>query len=108
MAIDQKMMAGSTTLLVLSLLRGGEKYGYEMIMELARRSDNTFQLREGTLYPILHKLEQDRMVEAFDREAPSGKTRRYYRLTRKGEVLLTEKAEEWKTFTSKVNAIVFG
>ena len=49
MAIDQKMMAGSTTLLVLSLLRGGEKYGYEMIMELARRSDNTFQLREGTL-----------------------------------------------------------
>lgn len=108
MAIDQKMMAGSTTLLVLSLLRGGEKYGYEMIMELARRSDNTFQLREGTLYPILHKLEQDRMVEAFDREAPSGKTRRYYRLTRKGEVLLTEKAEEWQTFTSKVNAIVFG
>ncbi|MBR3867170.1 MAG: helix-turn-helix transcriptional regulator [Butyricicoccus sp.] len=108
MAIDQKMMAGSTTLLVLSLLRGGEKYGYEMIMELARRSDNTFQLREGTLYPILHKLEQDRMVEAFERETPAGKKRRYYRLTRKGEALLTEKAEEWQTFTSKVNAIVFG
>ena len=108
MAIDQKMMAGSTTLLVLSLLRGGEKYGYEMIMELARRSDNTFQLREGTLYPILHKLEQDRMVESFERETLAGKRRRYYRLTRKGEVLLTEKAEEWQTFTSKVNAIVFG
>ena len=108
MAIDQRMMAGSTTLLVLSLLRGGEKYGYEMIMELARRSDNTFQLREGTLYPILHKLEQERMVEVFDREAPSGKMRRYYRLTRKGEELLTEKAEEWQTFSSKVNAIVFG
>ena len=108
MAIDQKMMAGSTTLLVLSLLRGGEKYGYEMIMALARRSDNTFQLREGTLYPFLNKLEQDRMVESFERETPAGKKRRYYRLTHKGEVLLTEKAEEWQTFTSEVNAIVFG
>ena len=108
MAIDQKMMAGSTMLLVLSLLRGGEKYGYEMILELARRSDNTFQLREGTLYPILHKLEQDRMVEAFDRETDTGKKRRYYRLTRKGEALLAEKAAEWQTFSSKVNAIVFG
>lgn len=108
MAIDQKMMAGSTMLLVLSLLRGGEKYGYEMILELARRSDNTFQLREGTLYPILHKLEQDRMVEAFDRETDTGKKRRYYRLTRKGETLLAEKVTEWQTFSSKVNAIVFG
>lgn len=108
MAIDQKMMAGSTTLLVLSLLRGGEKYGYEMITELARRSDETFLLREGTLYPILHKLEKDRMVEAFDREAPGGKKRRYYRLTRRGEALLREKAAEWETFSAKVNAIVFG
>ena len=108
MAIDQKMIAGSTMLLVLSLLRGGEKYGYEMILELARRSDNTFQLREGTLYPILHKLEQDRMVEAFDRETDTGKKRRYYRLTRKGETLLAEKVTEWQTFSSKVNAIVFG
>lgn len=108
MAIDQKTMGNSTTLLVLALLKNGEKYGYEMIMELARRSDNTFQLKEGTLYPILHKLEKDRMVDAFERETDSGRMRRYYRLTRKGELLLKEKAEEWQTYSSKVNAIVFG
>ena len=49
MQIDKSLMAGSTTLLVLSLLSDGEKYGYQMIAELARRSDGTFQLREGTL-----------------------------------------------------------
>ncbi len=108
MSIDQKMLAGSTMLLVLSLLRDGERYGYEMILELARRSDNTFQLREGTLYPILHKLEQEHMVTSFERETPAGKKRKYYRLTRQGVALLEEKATEWKTFSSKVNAIVFG
>ena len=97
-----------TQLLLLKLLAGEDMYGYQIILELARRSDNTFQLREGTLYPILHKLEQDRVVEAFDRETDTGKKRRYYRLTRKGEALLTEKAAEWQTFSSKVNAIVFG
>ena len=56
MPIDKALMAGSTTLLVLSLLAEGEKYGYQMIAELARRSDNTFQLKEDTLYPILHAL----------------------------------------------------
>ena len=108
MQIDKSLMAGSTTLLVLSLLSDGEKYGYQMIAELARRSDGTFQLREGTLYPILHALEQDGRVKSFRREAENGRERKYYRITPAGLELLQDKTEEWRFFSEKVNAVVQG
>ena len=108
MPIDKALMAGSTTLLVLSLLAEGEKYGYQMIAELARRSDNTFQLKEGTLYPILHALEKEGRVKSFRREAENGRERKYYRITPTGLALLQDKAEDWRLFSEKVNAVVQG
>ena len=56
--MDKSLLAGSTTLLVLKLLEDGDKYGYQMVEELRRRSDKTFELKSGTLYPLLHTLEQ--------------------------------------------------
>ena len=100
------MKIGSTTMLVLALLNDGDKYGYEMISELSRRSDNTFLLKEGTLYPILHTLEKNKYVTSFIRDAPNGRQRKYYRITKKGVLLLREKTEEWRLFTEKVNAVV--
>ena len=91
MKIDKSLLSGSTTLLVLSLLAEGEKYGYQMIQELAAKSDNTFQMKEGTLYPILHGLERDGCVEVLERVA-DGRTRRYYRLTGKGRGLENARA----------------
>ncbi len=108
MPIDKSLMAGSTALLVLSLLREGEKYGYEMIAELTRRSDETFQLKEGTLYPILHALEKEGRVKSLRRQADNGRERRYYRITPKGLELLQDKTEEWLLFSEKVNAVVLG
>ena len=92
---DKNLLSGSTTLLVLSLLSSGDKYGYEMIAELEARSDHTFTLKEGTLYPILHTLEKDGAVKSYEKEAPTGRMRKYYRITRKGLRLLDEKKEEW-------------
>ena len=77
-----------TQLLVLSLLAGEDMYGYQMIVELARRSDHTFEMKEGTLYPVLHGLERQGMVEAYEQEAPTGRQRKYYHLTRKGGAFL--------------------
>ena len=108
MRIDKSLMTGSTTMLVLSLLSREEMYGYQMITELARRSDHTFELKEGTLYPILHGLEADRLVTVREREAESGRMRKYYRITKRGLKLLEEKKEEWAFFTEKVNAILCG
>lgn len=108
MKIDKSLMSGSTTLLVLSLLAREEMYGYQMITELARRSDHSFELKEGTLYPILHALEAERLVTVREKEAETGRVRKYYRITKKGMKDLEEKKEEWRLFTKKVNDMVCG
>ena len=108
MKIDKSLMTGSTTMLILSLLAREEMYGYQMITELARRSDDTFELKEGTLYPILHTLEAEGLVTVREREAETGRVRKYYRITRKGQKALKEKKEEWSWFAEKVNAVLCG
>lgn len=106
MKIDKSLISGSTTLLVLSLLSREEMYGYQMITELARRSDHTFELKEGTLYPILHGLETERLVTVEEKKAETGRSRKYYQITRKGRRALEEKKAEWSLFSEKVNAVL--
>jgi len=108
MRFDKSLLTGSTTMLILSLLRNGDKYGYEMITELALRSDDAFELKEGTLYPLLHTLENGKHVKSYRREAENGRERKYYRLTKKGQKLLSDKTEEWEMFSQKVNGVLFG
>ena len=58
MPINKALLSGSTAMLLLKLLEEGDKYGYQMMEALAQRSDQTFQLKAGTLYPLLHDLEK--------------------------------------------------
>lgn len=106
MKIEKSLLSGSTPLLVLSLLKDGDKYGYEMIEELASRSDDTFQLKEGTLYPLLHTLEKEKFVKSYTKTAPSGRERKYYTLTHHGREQLEYKEQEWKLFSEKVSAVL--
>ena len=95
-----------TQLLVLSLLSSEDMYGYQMIVELARRSDHTFEMKEGTLYPVLHGLEKDGYVEAYQQTAPTGRMRKYYHLTRKGRTLLETETKAWRSYSGAVNAVL--
>lgn len=106
MKIEKSLLSGSTPMLVLALLRDGDKYGYEMVEELAKRSDDTFALKEGTLYPLLHSLEKEKLVSSYTKAAPSGRERKYYRLTSSGRERLEYKEKEWKLFSEKVNAVL--
>ena len=106
MKFDKGLMAGSSTLLILSLLEGADLYGYQMIEELSRRSNDTFQMKEGTLYPILHALEKEKCLTSYQREAPTGRQRKYYRITRKGRQLLEEKRAEWEAFRQGVDQVL--
>lgn len=106
MKIEKSLLSGSTPMLVLSLLKDGDKYGYEMADELARRSDHTLELKEGTLYPLLHTLEKNGMVKSYTKEGPGGRERRYYQLTEDGRGQLEHKTAEWKLFSEKVNAVI--
>lgn len=106
MKFDKSLLSGSTAMLVLSLLRDGDKYGYEMISQLALRSDDRFQLKEGTLYPVLHGLERDGCIEGYEGEAQGGRARRYYRLTRRGKTLLDEQTAQWRQFSGAVEQVL--
>jgi len=108
MAVDKSLMAGSTTILILKLLEEKDMYGYQIIETLAQRSDETFNLKAGTLYPILHNLDKQGYVESYEKEEGNGKVRKYYHLTSKGKKLLQEKHQEWITFSSAVNRILKG
>ena len=108
MSVSDNLKRGSVDLLLLTLLSEEDMYGYQMIVELARRSNRTFEMKEGTLYPILHGLEQDKCLRSYEKEAPTGRMRKYYHITPKGLELLEEKQAEWRLFTGKVDSVVFG
>ena len=104
--MKKKQNMEHTQLLVLSLLANEDMYGYQMILELARRSDHTFEMKEGTLYPVLHGLEKDGLVEAYQQEAPTGRMRKYYHLTRKGGAMLKTEKEAWESYSGAINAVL--
>lgn len=108
MQIDKGLIAGSTTLLLLSLLEEADRYGYEIIKELEQRSDSTFQFKEGTLYPVLHKLENSGYVKSYMAKGDNGKERRYYKITSNGKKQLVEEKEKWEVFSISVKKVIGG
>ncbi len=108
MAIDKSLLTGSTTMLILRLLEEADMYGYQMIEELSKKSNNVFALKAGTLYPLLHNLEQKEMVTSYEKTADNAKMRKYYSLTKKGSHHLYAKKEEWKLYSSAVNNVLGG
>lgn len=106
MKIEKSLLSGSTPMLILSLLRNGDMYGYEMVAELAKRSDNTFLLKEGTLYPLLHTLEKNGWVRSYTKESANGRERKYYTLTSSGREQLEYREQEWRLFSEKVDAVL--
>lgn len=108
MKIDRSLLAGSTSLLLLRLLAEEDLYGYQMIERLRARSDDTFTLKAGTLYPLLHTLETTGWVTSYDRAADGARVRRYYHLTDAGHARLQEKCAEWETFSDAVNRVLRG
>ena len=108
MAIDKSLQTGSTTMLLLKLLEDGDLYGYQMIERLEERSNNVFALKAGTLYPLLHNLEEQGLVVSYEQTAETGRKRKYYSLTKKGRDLLAVKEQEWQVFSGAVNKVLQG
>ena len=106
MKFEKSLLSGSTSMLVLSLLKDRDKYGYEMISQLALRSENVFEMKEGTLYPVLHALERDGYVESYEKETEAGRKRRYYHLTDRGSRQLQEQTDQWRVFSGAVDKIL--
>lgn len=106
MMFNRELLKGSTALILLQLLNERAMYGYELVKEMEKRSEYTLRVKEGTLYPALHKLEKQGYIEAFWEKPEKGPARKYYKLTKAGEKLLKEKTSEWALFSSMVNRVL--
>jgi len=101
MAVDKSLMSGSMTMLLLRLLAKKDMYGYEMIDTLRKKSNNVFELKAGTLYPLLHGLERKGLLTSYEQEY-AGKTRKYYSITKEGRGFLETKKAEWNEYQTAV------
>lgn len=106
--MDKRYMALGTSMLVLKLLKQQSMYGYQIIRELEQQSQNVFRLQEGTLYPVLHTLEQQGAVTSFQQTSENGRLRKYYALTTDGEKMLVEKLKEWEIYQTAINQVIGG
>ncbi len=98
--MDKRYMALGTSMLVLKLLNNQSMYGYQIIRELEQQSRDVFKLQEGTLYPILHTLEQQGAVTSYQQTADNGRMRKYYAITTNGQKLLDDKLKEWESLSN--------
>ncbi|KOP82618.1 PadR family transcriptional regulator [Cytobacillus solani] len=103
---NRELVKGSTSLLLLQLLEERDMYGYELVKELEKRSGNEFSVKEGTLYPALHKLEKQEYIECYWQEQEKGPARKYYCITNAGKDMLLEKTREWNDFVSVMNKLI--
>src|SRR6185369_13960427 len=96
--IERELKRGSLELIVLHLLSHGEAYGYEIVTALTERTNGGLEVTDGTLYPVLYRLERAGFV-AIRWETPQrGVPRKYYRLTEAGQAELARLTQEWNAF----------
>lgn len=95
--LTKELVAASTVPLVLSVLTRGESYGYELIQHVRELSGGRIEWTEGMLYPVLHWMEDQGLIESEWREAETGRKRKYYRLCQEGRKALAEERQQWLT-----------
>ena len=96
--IQKDLVGASTTVLLLAVLRDGPSYGYEIVRRVNEQANGAFAWQEGTIYPLLHKLERQRLIRSRWQESPIGRRRKYYQLTSAGRAALGEGARQWGLF----------
>lgn len=95
--LSKELVAASTVPLVLSILTGGESYGYALIQRVRELSGDRIVWTEGMLYPVLHWMEKEELIESEWREADTGRKRKYYRLRKEGRKALQTEKQQWLT-----------
>lgn len=101
-AVEVQLKKGVLELCVLALLSRGDNYAYEIASRLAEGID----MGEGTIYPLMRRMQADGLVDTYLVESSSGPPRKYYRLTEAGKTSFTGQKLAWESFSRAVNAIV--
>jgi PadR family transcriptional regulator PadR len=93
--IDRDLIAASASALVLAILRREASYGYAIIQEVRALSGGELAWSEGMLYPVLHRLEEQDLIESYEDVGDNGRKRRYYRLRPEGRRALADEKKQW-------------
>lgn len=103
---DRELKRGTLEMIILKLLSERPMYGYELVSTLQARGGDQFQLKEGTLYPVLYRLEKDGFIEPRWETLERGVPRKYYELTKTGRAELQRLVDEWSEFTMTINQLL--
>lgn len=103
--MNSEALKGHLDLLVLAIVSGGPLHGYGVIERLRDRSDGSFDLAEGTVYPVLHRLERAGLLQ-HEWSDTSGRRRKLYALTAQGQAKLLEQRQGWREFVDAVDAVL--
>lgn len=95
MTLEREWMRGAAPLAVLTLLERQAMYGYELVEALERRTEGILTMGQSTVYPLLYNLEGKGHLEAFHQDAPTGRRRKYYRVTPEGRRWLAGQRDQW-------------
>jgi len=105
-SIERELKRGSLELIVLHLLSSGEAYGYEIVTKLSDRTGGALEITDGTLYPVLYRLERGGFVTVRWETPQRGVPRKYYRLTPEGTAELSRLIREWTTFADAMTRLI--
>ena len=98
--LDKELVAASTEPLILSLLSRGESYGYALIQEVKQMSDDKIHWTDGMLYPVLHRMEDQGLIQSRWGQSETGRKRKYYSIKKEGKHALQKQREQWDTVSS--------
>lgn len=101
-----ELVRSCTDLVILALLGQRPMYGYEILVTLTDRGSGEFEFKQGTLYPLLYRLEREGWIEGNWEEPPTGKKRKVYSLTAEGQKVQRARHDEWQRFTRAINSIL--
>lgn len=106
MSADPDLMRGTLNTILLKTISHGAMYGYQICKRVNAQTDGHFDLREGSLYPALHRLEKDGLLKSFWEKTDAGRRRKYYEITEKGKTVLQAKHVEWQAFSLAVERVL--
>lgn len=108
MKLSKQSLDGNMETMLLAVLTEGPSYGYQLVQDLNARAPGILKTGEGTIYPVLHRLEQRGLIASTWRAGETGRQRRYYRITPKGKKALTANRVQWAALAKVMHAILDG
>lgn len=103
--LNKDLIASSLAPIVLLILRGQESYGYEIIQQLKSKTGGQLNIAEGTLYPVLKKMELKKWIASSWKKADTGRERKYYKITTEGKAQLEEQYSQWNFINDLINKL---